>query len=530
MAEEKVFARKASGLVRGLSLMDTIGVGFMNQGLTPSIWIMMLTLAIYPGGSITWAVILSALLAGIGYTLVWGVLGGSMPRSGGSYIYNSRILHPAIGLAVSFCNAFVMLMWIWLLAPFIADPGLVWLFQFLGAPETGEFFGTPLGMFIVGTLANIFGFLVAVFGPKVFSVSQKILMAVGVLGTAVICLVFTFTSRDAFIAAWNAMAAQYGSLDYNGLITAVKDSGVDIPSKANFFDTLGVMVGGSWLFAYGYFITFIGGEVKRPEKSIILGNLFAVLIPAFFTLWLGLAMYQAVGFEFVSAGAVVDWEGELAGYSLPWLPHFIGLAAVITRNPILLALMAGSFCIFNLWWVALSYLSFPRIIFAWGMDRVGPTWFTDVNPRWASPVKNYILCFVLGELGIILYAFWNNPAASLSITGMQVVSVFGITALAAMLFPYVKKVRHIWEASPYRHWKVLGIPAVTIGGFVNLVYLAILFYFYVTAPDLEGLTGPSVIAYIIIWVIGLAWYYFYKWYNAREGIDVDLAYSELPPE
>jgi len=530
MAEEKTFARKASGLVRGLSLIDTIGVGFMNQGLTPSIWVMMMTLAVYPGGSITWAVILSALLAGIGYTMVWGILGGSMPRSGGSYIYNSRILHPAIGLAVSFCNAFVMLMWIWLLAPWTADPGMVMLFQFLNMPEAADFMTTPMGIFIVATIANIFGFLVAVFGPKVFSISQKVCMALGVLGTVVICLVFTFASKDAFIASWNSMAAQYGSLDYNGLITAVKDFGVDIPSRSNFFDTLGIMVGGSWLFAYGYFITFIGGEVKRPEKSIILGNLFAVLIPAVITLWLGLVMYKTVGFEFLSATAVVDWEGGLEGYNLPFMPHFVGLAAVITQNPLWLILMAGSFIIFNLWWVALSYLSFPRIIFAWGMDRVGPKWFTDVSPRWASPVKNYILCFVLGEIGIILYSFWNNPAASLSITGMQVVSVFGVTALAAMLFPYVKKVRHIWEASPYRHWKVLGIPAVTVGGFVNLIYLAILFYFYVTAPDLEGLSGPSVIFYIIMWVVGFLWYYFFKWYNSREGIDVGLAYSELPPE
>ena len=40
-----------------------------------------------------------------------------------------------------------------------------------------------------------------------------------------------------------------------------------------------------------------------------------------------------------------------------------------------------SFLAFDLWWLALSYLAFPRIIFAWGMDRMGPKWFTDVNPR-----------------------------------------------------------------------------------------------------------------------------------------------------
>ncbi len=40
MPEQMAFARKASGLVRGLSLVDAFGVGFMNQGLTPSMWVM----------------------------------------------------------------------------------------------------------------------------------------------------------------------------------------------------------------------------------------------------------------------------------------------------------------------------------------------------------------------------------------------------------------------------------------------------------------------------------------------------------
>ena len=36
MAEELAFARKASGLVRGLSMVDAFAVGMMNQGITPS--------------------------------------------------------------------------------------------------------------------------------------------------------------------------------------------------------------------------------------------------------------------------------------------------------------------------------------------------------------------------------------------------------------------------------------------------------------------------------------------------------------
>ena len=47
--------------------------------------------------------------------------------------------------------------------------------------------------------------------------------------------------------------------------------------------------------------------------------------------------------------------------------------------------MGLSYVAFTLWWIALSYLAFPRILFAWGMDRMGPKWFTDINPRFASP-------------------------------------------------------------------------------------------------------------------------------------------------
>src|SRR4030042_5157986 len=139
MPEQIAFARKASGLVRGLSFIDAFGVGFMNQGMTVSAWVMIsLGLSVYLGGNLIIATLLSAVFCGIGYSLVWGILGGSMPRSGGEYIYNSRIISPLVGIAESFGNAFVWIMWIYVLAPWTVDPGLVMMFQFLGKPEIAE--------------------------------------------------------------------------------------------------------------------------------------------------------------------------------------------------------------------------------------------------------------------------------------------------------------------------------------------------------------------------------------------------------
>ena len=439
-------------------------------------------------------------------------------------------------------------MWIYVLAPWTVDPGLTMLFQFLGKPEISDALmttiDTPFGpfaiwFFVIATLVNFIALLFVVFGVKIFAKAQKVIMLLGILGCVIILLVFTFTSHDAFVNAWNNLAAQYTSLDFNSFLSAAKSSmdeaGIALPTIWNWKDTLGVMVAGSWLFAYSYCITFIAGEVKRPDKTIILANLSAILVPGIFMVWLAIVLYRTVGFQFLSATAFVDENlgGALAGYNLPWSTHFVGLAAVITQNKIIVFLMALSFILFNLWWVALSYLAFPRILFAWGMDRMGPKWFADIDFRWASPVKNHILCFILGEIGILLYTIYQEQMSGLSVTGLEIVTVFGVTALAAAIFPFSKKARQIWDSSPYKRWKILGIPVVTIGGVVNLIYLGILFYFFLVMgleTTLSDLVKGSLGVYVGIWALGIIWYFYWKWHNKKVGMDISMTYGELPPD
>ena len=122
---------------------------------------------------------------------------------------------------------------------------------------------------------------------------------------------------------------------------------------------------------------------------------------------------------------------------------------------------------------------------------MGPKWFTDVNARFASPVKNYILGFCIAEGLIALYVFWqNNSMQGLSVTALEIFSVFGVTAIAAAIFPFSKRAKGIWESSPYRRWAVFKIPVVTLGAVVNLAYLAILAVFFFAQADrsLEGFT------------------------------------------
>ena len=542
MADEQlVFARKASGLVRGLSLFDSMAVGLMNTGITANIWgVVQLGVGTYLGANILITCGLSFILAGIGFPLVWGMLAGSMPRSGGEYIYNSRILHPIVGIAESFGNAFVMIFWIYVLAPWAADPGLVLIAQYTGADwlynaETGVFFGGlsyAWGTFLIASIMNLGGFLATAFGLKILVPIQRVVMAVGLFGAFIMCLALTFTSKSTFIAHWNDIAAEYGSLDYNAFVTATSEAaGTIMPTTWNWYDSFALIGAASWLFAYAYFLVYVAGEVKRPDRNLLAANFIAVAIPVVFMIWYASAAYTTMDFDFFAASAWVDYNYGLDGYTVPFLPSVMSLAYVAWPNAFVGVSVAVSFIAFCYWWVALSYLGFPRMLFAWGMDRLGPRWFTDISPRFAAPVKTAALCFVLGEIAIAIFVFWaGENIQGLTVTGMEIVSVWLVTALSALVFPFIGRARGIWETSPYRTWRFLGLPAICWGAILMLVYSGICFYFLILAPEIRDINGWSLVLYAVVWGAGIVWYFVYKYWNRRAGIDVNLAYGQLPPD
>ncbi|MEI8133033.1 MAG: hypothetical protein WCG34_11420 [Leptolinea sp.] len=360
MSVEKVFARKASGLVRGMSMVDAFGVAVMNIGVAPSMFFMIsVGLLIYPGGNLIIAAILGFLLGGISFPLVGGILGGSMPRSGGENVYNSRILGPVIAVAESFGNAWDWILWICTLAPYVVNPGLTMLFSFFGLERYNEILTSFWGLFLLSSLVNVIAFLLLAFGMKFYAKAQKFAMIIGMLGVVVCLLILTFTSHDSFIASWNALAIKYGSLDYNSYLAAasalMEEGGAVVPVTWNWPDTIGLMIAGSWLIIYSYAVTFIAGEVKRPDKTLIGGSFYACLIPSVLMVWCGIVLYNTVGFQFTAVASYVDGNGAgLAGYTFPWSTNFMGLAAVITQNPIVLALFALSFIAFSVWFVAMS--------------------------------------------------------------------------------------------------------------------------------------------------------------------------------
>jgi len=99
--EQRIFLRKASGLIRTASSFDTFvyNIGLVSVGLGVGT-IMYYGPAFYPGGDL----LVGSLLAGFMMILIclgmisWSV---TLPRSGGIYVFGSRSMWPFLALTLS---------------------------------------------------------------------------------------------------------------------------------------------------------------------------------------------------------------------------------------------------------------------------------------------------------------------------------------------------------------------------------------------------------------------------------------------
>ncbi|HKM78519.1 MAG TPA: APC family permease, partial [Candidatus Bathyarchaeia archaeon] len=100
--ETPVFIREATGLVRSLSAFDLFNLTYGQ--IMPAVGIVFIvsfTPFGFPQSNMFLAFLVAIPLVAIGPAMIYSMLAASMPRSGGDYVYVSRIIHPALGFMTS---------------------------------------------------------------------------------------------------------------------------------------------------------------------------------------------------------------------------------------------------------------------------------------------------------------------------------------------------------------------------------------------------------------------------------------------
>jgi APA family basic amino acid/polyamine antiporter len=169
------------------------------------------------------------------------------------------------------------------------------------------------------------------------------------------------------------------------------------------------------------------------------------------------------------------------------------------------------------------------MLFAYAFDGILPKSVTNLS-RNGSPYVAVILTLIASFVTLI----WAVKGASnffqvlVYATLVQLIAM-GLVGLAAVLVPYIKP--DLYRAAA-THRKVLGIPVVSIAGLgaiATAVFIWILYFHY---PAQFGLSDKQKMFTIFGVTIALAIVYYIgiKLYRRSQGVDIDLAYSEIPPE
>ncbi len=512
-----VFLRKATGLVREVSLIDALIMNTLGMNVAVgAVFLFLQAPANFPNGNMLVAVVIGTLL--MAFTLLWvySEFAAAMPRSGGDYVFVSRALNPFLGWLLSWSQGlWLIFFWIgfnaWFALIFAVPTALstisvatgqdVWMnganalitpFSLLGIT-------TQWWVLIFGTLINIaFGALLLL-GNRSYWRWQRwfFLFAGGSILIAALLLIFRGSDIP---SAWNTFAGKAGGLAFDKVIPTATANGYTQPSGGFDFGQTLLML--PWVFfvvGYAQGSAQIGGEVKRAARSQRVAMVGGVLI-----------------------------NGAVLALIVILTPGFNFIVSLLTQNVVILLIIGIGFVLWALLGTPLSELQATRYMLAWALDRTVPKKLGDVSERFHTPVTGIVLATITGEVALI--ALVVNSQASLLGALLAQIAAFILVSIAGIVFPY--RLKSTWESAGGA--RLFGVPTVTlagIGGVLVLGAFAYEFLFNSVINATFAVTRQLSLEFMIgVPIIGIIWYAAAYYINRQRGINLSLAYKELPPE
>jgi APA family basic amino acid/polyamine antiporter len=538
MASESVsspptlFLRNATGLVRGWSVKDSIIYACLATNfLTLGIYEFTFAGPAFPKGQFITAIIISAVLVSFLVVAYTGLI-VTIPRAGGDYVWQTRILGSGIGFVMA-ATGWWFILWLW--APIYGNILSVIFFQplwaTLGSPSGAAWFGTRWGIFVVCLITIAIAGVLVSLGMAGYARIQKWCFYGGLVAFAVIVVLLLVNSHASFVSSFNLEGQKIFGVHnaYAATNAAAKKEGiVTYP--------IGIgPIGQSMLLvpAMMFFILWpnwgstLYGEIRGASdfKRVFTGMFTGLWITVLLTIIFLLLVDKTIGWGFYQNLNGLDFNltPQFGIWPYPFL--FAGWLVHNTAFQVILILALG------LWffgWVGTLFLSSTRVIFAAAFDRVLPDRAAEVSEKRKVPFYSLVLMLLPAAILSAVYAS-SLSFRSYTLDATLVIAVtYLFSAIAVVILPWRKP--DLWAASPASRFKLWGVPIVPAAGVVTiglLVYdlvewLSNDLYFVNNHDSLYFMAGMYVLAILVYLVARLV--------RRHQGIDLGMINAEIPVE
>jgi len=531
---DRVFLRKASGLIKTASTADVVifNIGVVSIGIGIA-GVLLYGPSVYPGANLPLGIIIACVAMSM---IAFGMLTWTavIPRSGGIYPFVSRIMPPPIAFMLSWAESIAWLFFCALAAYWIMTIGLIPMFTVLGI-QTGsagltDFATTlakPIWTFVGGIIVLILAGSILGAGMRRYFLSQKIMMVIAFIGTFVMFAVMLFSSKDTFIA--NFDKAFGPDATYAGVIASGKVGGWADPGT---FDLGQTLQASNWAFlplVGAAFSIAIGGEIKSGVKGQTVGMFSGVWVCGVFFLVGTVLGTNVFGYDFLgtvgynSLGLNLD-AGAQATPVVPWVTL---LAGILGDSPILTVIMSVGFIAWIWLWIPAMQSYGERAMIAWAFDRVAPNKLGTVSDRFHSPIVAIGVATIITAIFMYLFVYVTY-FGTLVLFLLVGVLAWTIALGAGAVFPFKRP--EIYGKSSIANRKLLGLPIMTVGcllGFIAGVGYSINMYLDEFAVNARG---SRLLVAAGVFVSGLLFFYVMKLYRRSQGVDINLAFKEIPIE
>jgi len=539
---KEVFTRKATGLTRPFGVYDTliIAVGAINLG-SGTLLVYSSSLAFAPGYNYALSLFIATVM-NLFVVLAYSQITVAMPRSGGDYVFVSRIINPTLGFANNFFWTVLSILGIAWNCLFMAGTAISTSLTVGGAvlnsaylTSLGQVATQPIWGFVIGVVTMLFIMILMIVQVKWLKLVNLITFVLGMITVIAWIAILGTTPLSSFISSFNSFAQPYtnSTNSYQMIIQSAHSNGMNI--AVNWNAVLGATlitlpisyftVGGANI------VNFFSGEIKEVSKTAAWSTLGALIGVFIFDTLIGVALFNATGYEFMSSLSYLAFNVP-SSYTLPVSP-FLPLIVDIAAPNIAIVMLTLVGMISWLYLLAMSYyLIATRNIFAWSFDGVIPTWFSEVNAKYHTPVRSVITITIIAVFGIAFYQLIFPLAFSYSNFTTGYNTAWLVACASAAAFPFIKK--DTFEAQPtYVKKRIAGVPAMTIFGILGALSTIVMDVVVALNPSYAGipanLSNISLVILGLIFVAGLVFFVLAKAIQKSRGLDLSLVFKEIPP-